>query len=146
MAERSELHCHTKMSEMSGVADVFELIKKAKGMGMPGIAITDNDGVCALPYAYQEWKWEMDYSEINSSFKILFGAELGIVDNLNNNEMATKNPDAIKKLPPYCSIFIAHNRKGLKNLYELITASYTNYCDQRPNIVCLKCVQDISGM
>lgn len=34
MSERFELHCHTKMSTMSGLSDVRELIQKAKNVGM----------------------------------------------------------------------------------------------------------------
>ncbi len=76
MNERSELHCHTKMSEMSGLADVRELIQKAKEMGMPAIAITDNDTVQAFPEAFREW-WRDDHDD---SVKVLFGVEASMVD------------------------------------------------------------------
>ena len=56
MKNRVELHCHTKMTEMEGVADVYELVHKAKKMGMPAIAITDKYNVQAFPEAYHALK------------------------------------------------------------------------------------------
>ena len=36
--KRVELHCHTKMSDMDGVSDVKDIIKRAKEWGMPALA------------------------------------------------------------------------------------------------------------
>ena len=84
MKERSELHCHTKMSEMSGLADVRKLILKAKKMGMPAIAITDNDTVQAFPEAFREWRRAMRESgDREDSIKVLFGIEASMVDDLD---------------------------------------------------------------
>ena len=51
-----ELHTHTKMSEMVGVTDVEDLIKRAKEYGHKAIAITDYSVVHSYPAAYKTAK------------------------------------------------------------------------------------------
>ena len=52
--KRVELHAHTMMSQMDGVADEVALVKAATKLGHLGIAITDHDGCQAFPHVYGE--------------------------------------------------------------------------------------------
>ena len=53
VTKRCELHAHTKMSQMDGVADEVALVKKAIEYGHPGIAITDHDGCQSFPHVFK---------------------------------------------------------------------------------------------
>lgn len=73
--KRVELHCHTKMSDMDGVSDVKDIIKRAKKWGHKAIAITDHGCVQAFPDANHALAPDDD-------FKILYGVEGYLVDDL----------------------------------------------------------------
>lgn len=73
--KRVELHCHTKMSDMDGVSEVKDIIKRAKSWGMPAIAITDHGCVQSFPDANHA-------VDKNDDFKVIYGVEGYLVDDL----------------------------------------------------------------
>ena len=72
-----ELHTHTKMSEMVGVTDVEDLIKRAKEYGHKAIAITDYSVVHSYPAAYKTGK---KLSKDDDKMKVIFGCEMYMID------------------------------------------------------------------
>ncbi len=92
--KRVELHCHTKMSDMDGVSEVKDIIKRAKQWGMDAIAVTDHGCVQAFPDANHA----LDKGD---SFKILYGVEGYLVDDLQ--ELA-ENPKG-QSLDHTCVVF-----------------------------------------
>ncbi len=73
--KRVELHCHTKMSDMDGVSDVKDIIKRAKRWGHKALAITDHGCVQAFPDANHA----LDHDD---DFKVIYGVEGYLVDDL----------------------------------------------------------------
>lgn len=72
-----ELHTHTKMSEMVGVTDVEDLIKRVKEYGHKAIAITDYSVVHSYPAAYKTAK---KLSKDDDKMKVIFGCEMYMID------------------------------------------------------------------
>ena len=72
-----ELHAHTKMSEMVGVTDVEDIIKRAKEYEHKAIAITDYSVVHSYPAAFKTAK---NLSTDEEKMKAIFGCEMYMID------------------------------------------------------------------
>ena len=81
--KRVELHCHTKMSDMDGVSDVKDIVGRAMEWGHPAIAITDHGDVQAFPDA--------NHTVEKSDFKVIYGVEAYLVDDLKDIVTNSKN-------------------------------------------------------
>ncbi len=82
--KRVELHCHTKMSDMDGVSDVKDIVKRAMKWGHKAIAITDHGDVQAFPDANHT-------VEGNEDFKVIYGVEAYLVDDLKDIVTDSRN-------------------------------------------------------
>ena len=92
--KRVELHCHTKMSDMDGVSDVSDIVKRAYKWGHKAIAITDHGVTQSFPIANHKWEdfWKDEAKKRKENgdpspnkqdfFKIIYGVEGYIVDDL----------------------------------------------------------------
>ena len=78
--KRIELHSHTMMSAMDGVIDAKKLVNTAYNMGMKAIAITDHNCVQAFPDLFHAVNDINKGKEENEHFKVLYGAEMNIVN------------------------------------------------------------------
>ena len=94
LRKRVELHCHTKMSDMDGVSEAKDIVKRAYKWGMPAIAITDHGVVQSFPDANHVWDdlWKAEKAKRKEAgdpnpdrqdfFKIIYGVEAYLVDDL----------------------------------------------------------------
>lgn len=92
--KRVELHCHTKMSDMDGVSEAKDIVKRAYKWGHPAIAITDHGAVQGFTDANHTWEdlWRDEKGKRKEAgdsnpdkqdfFKVLYGVEAYIVDDL----------------------------------------------------------------
>ena len=78
--KRVELHAHTKMSQMDGVADEEKLVKTAINFGHKAIAITDHNGCQAFPHVFNLVTKYNKGKEEKDKFKALYGTELTLID------------------------------------------------------------------
>ena len=92
--KRVELHCHTKMSDMDGVSEAKDIVKRAYKWGHRAIAITDHGVVQGFTDANHVWDdlWKEEKGKRKEAgdenpdkqdfFKILYGVEAYLVDDL----------------------------------------------------------------
>ncbi|MCM1174778.1 MAG: PolC-type DNA polymerase III [Blautia sp.] len=103
--KRVELHCHTKMSDMDGVSEAKDIVKRAFKWGHPAIAITDHGVLQAFPDANHVWEdlWKAEKNKRKEAgeedpdkqdfFKIIYGVEAYLVDDLREIVTNDKGQD-----------------------------------------------------
>ncbi len=103
--KRVELHCHTKMSDMDGVSEAKDIVKRAYKWGHRAIAITDHGVVQGFTDAGHEWDdlWKAEKTRRKEAgeenpdkqdfFKILYGVEAYLVDDLKETVTGDKGQD-----------------------------------------------------
>lgn len=83
LLKRIELHAHSNMSEMDGIASVESYIKQAYEWGHEGFAITDHNNVQCYPKA-QKVVENLLKTNPQQTFKMVYGVEFDVVnDHLN---------------------------------------------------------------
>ena len=138
--KRIELHCHSKLSDMDGVASVEDLIKTAMRWGHKGIALTDHGVVQGFTDAMHTLdkiisKSEGEAKEKAKAFKMIYGCEGYIVDDepdsvtdargktFYKQEDGTYSVEDLHKMPVYHIILLCKNDIGRINLYRLVSQS-----------------------
>ncbi len=75
--KRVELHMHTNMSALDGVADERQVVKKAAEFGHEAVAITDHGVVQAFPGAFEMAK--------KLGIKVIYGMEAYMIDDTGDS-------------------------------------------------------------
>ncbi|MBP5331955.1 MAG: PHP domain-containing protein, partial [Lachnospiraceae bacterium] len=149
--KRIELHCHSKMSDMDGVASVEDLIKTAMSWGHRGIALTDHGVVQGFTDALHTLdkiisKSDGEKKKKAEEFKVIYGCEGYIVDDepetvtdskgkeFHKRKDGTYSHEDLLKMPMYHIILLCKNDIGRINLYRLVSESHLNYYSRRPRI------------
>ena len=100
---RVELHCHTKMSDMDGVSEAKDIVKRAYKWQHRAIAITDHGVVQGFTDANHVWDdlWKEEKKRRSEAgdakpdrqdfFKVIYGVEAYLVDDLKEIVTNSKN-------------------------------------------------------
>jgi len=103
--KRVELHCHTKMSDMDGVSEAKDIVKRAYKWGHKAIAITDHGVVQSFTDANHVWDdlWKEEkakrieagdeHPDKQDFFKVIYGCEAYLVDDLKEIVTGDKGQD-----------------------------------------------------
>ena len=117
--KRVELHAHTTMSAMDSVVPVEKLINTAARWGWDAIAITDHGVVQAFPKAAET---AAKLAKSGKKIKIICGME----GYLTGDDYKQKFANHV--------IILAKDKRGLENLYKLVSLSNLKYLHQKPRI------------
>lgn len=103
MPEFVHLHNHTEFSLLDGLSKIKAMVKRAKDLGMPALAITDHGALYGAIYFYKAC--------LEAGIKPIIGCEIYIT-----------NGSRFDKEPGYNHlILLAKNNTGYKNLMKIVS-------------------------
>ena len=114
------LHTHSHYSLLDGLAKIPDLVKKAKSLDMPALALTDHGNMYGVVEFYQEAE--------SAGLKPIIGQEMYI----SPNGRFERSPRVFKG--PHHLILLAKNKIGYENLIKLTTAAHLEGFYYKPRI------------
>ncbi len=114
------LHTHSHYSLLDGLSKIDGLVAKAKGFGMPALALTDHGNLYGAIEFYKKCK--------SAGIKPIIGVEAYVATRSRFDKEA--NVDNRR----YHLTLLAKNKTGYKNLIQLVTASYLEGYYYKPRI------------
>lgn len=120
MANFVHLHGHTEYSLLDGLSKVKKLVKAAKEMGMPGIAITDHGSMYGAIEFYKACK--------DAEIKPIIGCEVYVA------KRSHKDKEGKIDTEPYHLTLLAKNYDGYKNLMKLVSVAYLDGYYYKPRV------------
>jgi DNA polymerase-3 subunit alpha len=99
------LHVHTEYSWLDGACQIEKLVKRAKDLKMPAVAITDRNSIAGA------LRFSQKCHEVG--VKPIIGLEISVVNDLSDRRA-------------FSLILIAQNLVGFHNLSRLISLAYEN--------------------
>jgi len=116
----AHLHVHTEYSILDGFSNIKALVKRAKELDMPALAITDHGTMYGVVDFYHAAK-EVDIKPI-----------IGVEGYLAARGMKDRDPQQDKRSSHL--LLLAENQTGYKNLLKIATASQLDGFYYRPRI------------
>ena len=115
------LHLHTEYSTLDGAVRINELMKKAKGLGMPAVAITDHGNLYGAIEFYQEAE--------KAGIKPIIGCEVYMAPGKLTDRNATSGRDAA-----YHFTLLSKDATGYANLVKLVSTAHLDGMYYKPRI------------
>lgn len=114
------LHVHTQYSLLDGASRITELVKKAKEMEMPAIAITDHGAMYGVIDFYKAAK--------KQGIKPIIGCEVYVAPRSRFDRTAVQGETY------YHLILLAENNQGYRNLIKLVSLAYQEGFYYKPRV------------
>ncbi|MCC8035499.1 MAG: DNA polymerase III subunit alpha [Rikenellaceae bacterium] len=118
MPDFVHLHVHTQYSILDGASPIKTLIKRAKELGMPAIAITDHGNMFGVK--------EFHEAALKEGVKPILGCEVYVVKNRFEKDKDEKAGDHL--------ILLAKDLEGYHNLIKIVSYSWTEGFYYKPRI------------
>jgi DNA polymerase-3 subunit alpha len=122
MSEFVHLHLHSEYSLLDGASDLEKLVKRAKALGMPAVAITDHGNIFGAVHFF-------NYAKA-ADVKPILGCELYI---------CKKDDHRIDQMPPDGDTYnhlvvLAQNEEGYRNLVKIVSEASLRGFYYKPRI------------
>ncbi len=118
MPQFVHLHVHTQYSILDGASPIGGIIKRAKELGMPALAITDHGNMFGAK--------EFHDVAVKEGIKPILGCEVYVVKNRFEKDKDEKAGDHL--------ILLAKNMTGYHNLIKIVSYSWTEGFYYKPRI------------
>ena len=117
------LHNHTEFSLLDGAQQIPKLIRRAKELEMPAVAMTDHGNVHGAVVFYKE--------ALKEGIRPIIGCEAYLAPGSRFDRTPAQGT---KGKPYYHLVLLAENEVGFRNLLRLTTAAYLEGFYYRPRI------------
>jgi len=114
------LHNHTEFSLLDGAGRIKRMIKKAKELDMPAVAITDHGVMYGVIDFYKEAK--------KVGIKPIIGCEVYVAQR-SRFDREPKKDDS-----PYHLVLLAENREGYENLSKIVSLGFLEGFYYKPRV------------
>ena len=111
MSSFVHLHCHSEYSFFDSTIKIEDLCRRAKELGMPAVALTDNGNLHGALEFYE--------TALRIGIKPIIGCEVYISPCLD-----AANEGTISGIDAFRLVLLAQNNQGYHNLIRLVTASH----------------------
>jgi len=115
------LHCHSHYSLLDGAGKIKDLVKRAKDLGMPALALTDHGNLFGAQEFYRTAK--------DAGIKPIIGYEAYVASGHRTEKSAGSQKESSSHLT-----LLAINHAGYKNLLKLSSIAYLEGFYYRPRI------------
>ncbi|QOR35658.1 DNA polymerase III subunit alpha [Clostridium sp. 'deep sea'] len=127
MSKFVHLHLHTEYSLLDGACRINDLVKKAKQLGMPAIAITDHGNMHGYVDFYKACK--------AADIKPIIGCEVYVAPGSRFIKKSRKKNDNSETYGgPAHLVLLAENNTGYKNIMKLCSLGYTEGFYYKPRV------------
>ncbi|GBD11153.1 DNA polymerase III subunit alpha [bacterium HR23] len=113
------LHTHTEYSLLDGLSRIRDLVRRAREMGMPALALTDHGNLYGAVEFYLECQ--------SAGLRPIIGCEVYVAKGSRHSRGADEKS-------PFHLTLLAKNTAGYKNLIQLVTKAHLEGFHYKPRI------------
>lgn len=113
------LHSHTEFSLLDGISRLPDMVRRAKELEQPALAITDHGNMYAVIYFYKEC--------MSQGVKPIIGCEVYVTEGSRFDKPEGRSRERLKHL-----ILLAETMEGYRNLVKIVSKASTEGMYFRP--------------